>query len=207
MQVRFIQYAIIPILAILISLVAPETASSRVIIHKKEKFYRVHGKTGAQIYKNILKFGTKAGNYTHAIASTQVNFELKNLKGHLTSRTCKVDNVDIVVSIIYTYPKWVDRRRATPKVRKDWDRFMLYLRKHERHHGEIAIKTAKKYERVFKRSRGSVARKCEDWSNSVERKIGPLIARYHRQQAQYDRREHGRYGRIRRAQIALINGK
>lgn len=180
---------------------------ARVIVHEKEKFYSVRGKTGAQIVLNLLKSGTRISKSNHAIASTKIKFDIKNIKGRASRRSCKVSNVDIIVSLTYTYPKWRDYKRANPKARKSWDKFMREVKKHERKHGRIAVDVAHKVERGFKRGRGKVANKCEGWVNSVDRKIAPLIARHHRRQVLFDKREHTKYSRVTRSIIALIKTK
>ncbi|MFK5981135.1 MAG: DUF922 domain-containing protein [Rhizobiaceae bacterium] len=187
--------------------VSLSSVQARVIVHEKVKYYSVRGKSGAQTVLNLMKTGTRVSKTRHAIATTKVKFNFKNIKVRASRKNCKVSNIDVIVSLVYTYPKWRNYNRASPKTRKNWDKFMREVRKHERKHGSIAVDAAHKVERGFKRSRGKTAKKCNDWGASIKRKIAPLIVRHHRRQAQFDKREHKRYSRITRSMIALIKGK
>lgn len=201
------RYGILLAFALLIVSVGVANVQARVIVYEKEKFYSVRGETGVQIFLNLLKSSTKVSNSNHAIASTEIKFDIKNIKGLASRRNCKVSNVDVIVSLVYTYPKWRGYNRAGLKAKKNWDKFMREVRKHERKHGRIAVDAAHKIERGFKRGRGKVAKKCSDWGQSITRKVGPLIARHHKRQVQFDKREHNRYSRVTRSIIALIKSK
>lgn len=206
MRNTFLKNGLFLFLVFLISSAYLSNSHARVIVQEKEKFYSVRGKTGAQIYKNILKTGTKVSK-KHAIASTKMKFKFRNFKGQATRRNCKIGKVDVIVSLVYTYPKWRGYNGASAASKRNWDKFLKQLKRHEKKHGSIAIETARKAERAIKRSRGRVSKNCKGLADSVIRGVKLLVAKHHRQQALFDKREHSKYSRITRSTIALIKGK
>jgi len=180
------------------------TASARVIINERTKFYNVSGKNGQQLFKAILRRGPKVRNVGHAIASTGTSIRIRNVKTSVNRRECKVASVDVVVDITYTLPRWRGARRASPKLRRDWERFNARVVRHEQTHGRISREYAREVEKQIKSTRGRASRNCKNFGKSQIRSIQRLQRGVARRHARFDRRE-GRSGaRIRRLQRTLL---
>jgi len=101
----------------------------------------------------------------------------------------------------------VDYKHGSRQLRKQWDKFIRRLIKHEKHHGKIVLDVARSFERNIKRARGRVANECKDLRKSLDRKLDPLVATYLARQRRFDIRENRRYSRITQAQISLLRTK
>lgn len=201
-----IKNGILLIFAFLIVSVNLASVQARVIVHEKEKYYSVRGKTGAQIYKSISKNGPKVSK-KHVVAFTSTRFKLDNFKEKITRRYCKIAKIDVVVALVYTYPKWHGYKRGSAKSRNNWDKFIKLLERHEKRHGKISVEIARKIERLVKRAKGQTSRGCEGFKTTVIRGLKLLRVKHQKLNAQFDRREDFKYSKITRSMIALIEGK
>jgi predicted secreted Zn-dependent protease len=61
-------------------------------------------------------------------------------------RSCRLQDVSTEAHVVYTLPLWVDRAKASNTLQEAWDRFSNALTEHEKGHGQIAYKLAKRIE-------------------------------------------------------------
>ncbi len=179
-------------------------ASARVIINERTKYYSVSGKNGPQIFKSILRRGPKVRSVGHAIASTRTQLKLRNIKTVVNKRECKVTNVDVIVNITYTLPRWKGSRGASTKVRNNWKKFNARVVKHEQTHGRISREYAREIEKKIKSTRARASRKCRDFGKRQIRSISRLQRTIRKRHARFDRREGRRGARIRMLQRSLV---
>ena len=177
---------------------------ARVITTERTKTYPVGGKTGKEIARAIVATKLRASNTAHAIAITETRLDIINLRTAIRGGRCVVTNVDVKLDLIYTLPRWRDRERASPAVRKAWDRFVGKVERHELKHGAISKQFARRLNAAIRRSTGKTANKCRNFGARQAQKLEQLTQTYMRKHQQFDRRE-GRSGaRVRRLQQALI---
>lgn len=183
------------------------SADAKVRVKVKTVYYDIHGKTGFELTKSMIKRGPKAAGLEHAIASTKPDIDFGKPKAVQNSRYCKVQDVDIVVNITYTYPRWRNQKGASPQLRRAWKKLYGELVKHEETHGKILIETANRIYREILRERGTVARECKDFGNRIIRKMPHIMASYENRQRAFDRRESLGISRVNRLQKTLLYQK
>ncbi len=180
------------------------TASARVIINERTKYYSVSGKNGPQLFKSILRRGPKVRSVGHAIAATRSELKIRNIKTFVNKRECKITNVDVIMNITYTLPRWNGSRRASATVQNNWKKFNARVVKHEQTHGRISREYAREIEKKIKSTRARVSRNCKDFGERQLRSLSRLQRVITRRHARFDRREGRRGARIRMLQRSLI---
>ena len=185
--------------------VAPSDA--RVIIKERIKYYTVTGKTGRALSKSILKRGPKLSRQGHAIATTTIDFKVRNFKPGIRGRKCIVQSVDVNLTLTYKYPRWKNRRGASKTVRNTWDKFFKQIQKHERTHGKIAKEFARDVDRQIKRLSGRISRGCKDFGRGAAKKFARLVKNHETRQIRFDRRESRVLSRTTRLQVSLFKAK
>ena len=182
------------------------TAEARVIIKERTKHYNVSGNIGARIYKSMLRRGPRVKGLRHVLALTEVKWKVGKPEIKIRGRHCTVRDVDIKVTITYTFPRWTGRKKASKKMRALWDRYYAALKKHENRHGKIYKQLTYAYEKEIKRARGRVSRECDDFGKKAMKRLDRLRQSYDAKQAAFDRREMRRTSRITKLEQALVAG-
>ncbi|MBL4891153.1 MAG: DUF922 domain-containing protein [Rhizobiaceae bacterium] len=180
-------------------------AQARVIVNEKEKFYYIRGKTGEQILKSVLKSGPIVSK-EKTFGSTKIKFDFKNLRVLPLRGRCRITNIDVILTLLHTYPKWQNLKDANVASRKNWNRFSDQIRRHQRKRKSIAVRTAHKMERYLKQGRKAVLTKCGGLTKSGTRTLDSYIAAHNRRQAQFDMREQSNYSRTTRSLITFLEG-
>lgn len=67
-----------------------------------------------------------------------------------TAESCRVQTVSTEAHVTYTLPLWVDRPKASTALQDAWDRFSGALIEHEKGHGQLAHKLAKRIESAMR---------------------------------------------------------
>ncbi|MFZ1813902.1 MAG: DUF922 domain-containing protein [Rhizobiaceae bacterium] len=182
-------------------------SDAKVIVKQNTKYYSVKGLNGLEISKAMLVGGKKNINLRHAIAATATSFKFTNSKVKVDGRKCKLESIDINLSITYYYPKWQGRNQAGANVRRAWDVFYKELLRHEQTHGKIAIDFANQLEREMLKMSGNVVAGCRDFGSTAIFKLKSLSNQLKQKQAAFDRLEERSTSKISRLQIALLKSK
>lgn len=178
-------------------------ANSKVKISERTKYYSVSGKTGAQMFRSITRRGPKTRRDGHAIATTKTSIKFRNIKTAIEGRVCVIKNIDVILNLTYTLPRWRGSRHASPKTRKNWEKFLALVEKHEATHGRISREYARKLHARMKRLTGKVSRGCEDFGKFHSRSLRLAEKEFTRRHRAFDRREGRASSRIRRLQKSL----
>ncbi len=182
-------------------------ASAKLKITERTKFYNVSGKSGTQLFRSISRRGPKTRRDGHAIATTQTDLQVRNLRAGVKGRNCVITNVDVVVNLTYTLPRWRGNRRASAKLRKNWEKFAARVKKHEDTHGRISKEYARQLHTRLKRLKGRVSRDCRDFGKRQLRRLKRDERKFHRRHVAFDRREGRARSRVRLLQRAVIATK
>ena len=126
------------------------------------------------------------------------------MKFGIRGRNCVVESLNVFVDITYKYPRWRDRNRAKPNVRKAWDAFEARVEKHEETHGRISREYARSLEKKLKTLFGRKSKGCKDFGKFSERRLKQAYVGYLKRQRNFDIREGSARSRIRRLQAALL---
>ena len=111
---RHLVWRLLIVLFIAVSVI-PAEAKPKVTV--TTEYYAVTGNTIEELRQQMTAKGPKG---FWAYAEWRVNW----------SATCQVR-----LRITYTYPRWVNREQASPKLRERWDTFIANLITHEKGHG------------------------------------------------------------------------
>ncbi|MEL6752303.1 MAG: DUF922 domain-containing protein [Pseudomonadota bacterium] len=194
-------------LILIIVLLFTSPVWAKVNVTERTKTYTISGKNGQELSRSIVKKGLKAVNTRHAIATTQTRLRIRNVKTAIRRNRCVVTDVDVDLSLTYTYPRWVDRNKASPRIRKAWDKFYAQVVRHEEQHGRIAKDFARDVSKLVKRASGRVSRDCKDFGLTQRRKLERAASRSARRHARFDRREGRAFSRVRRLQRSLLRAQ
>ena len=190
------------VVAMMVIAITTEAALARVIVRERTRYYDVDGTTGAQLLASIRRRGSRGAGARHAIATTRVALQLK-VKPVIRGSRCVYANTTVVLDLTYRFPRWRGQRRASPRVRSAWKRFLSRIIAHERTHGRIAKKYAAKLDREYRRTSRSVRSGCTDRGNRQARRFARLLAGHDREHRRFDQREARASARVRRLQRAL----
>jgi predicted secreted Zn-dependent protease len=105
------------LLAVLFIAVTALPAEAKPKVTVTTEYYTVTGSTIEELRQQMTDKGPKG---FWGYAEWRVNW----------SSTCNVN-----LRITYTYPRWANREKASPKLRARWDRFIANLITHEKGHG------------------------------------------------------------------------
>lgn len=181
---------------------------ARVILKEKVKYYRVTGSTGAELYKSMVKNGPDhGGNKRNVLASTSFKFNFKNDNFTIRRNRCVLTNLDIVVDVTYTYPRWRGSKNASAETRKAWKKFEKIAVLHEKEHVKITRKFANDYERALKKSRRKASDDCAKQTVGEIFRTSYQIRKHERLHKRFDRRDLGKRGRGYKALLELVKAK
>ena len=112
-------------------------ANARLVIKENTKTYSVSGKTGKQVHARLGRSGPWKMRRKHAIAATQRLLDFNNIKFARRGNKCVIVKMDIHLSLTYYYPRWTNKKLASKKLQKSWNRFLRELVRHEKVHGKL----------------------------------------------------------------------
>ncbi len=183
-------------------------SQAKVILKEKVKYYSVSGNTGAELYKSMVKNGPDhGGNKRNVLASTSFKFNFKNDVFTIKRNRCILTNLDIVVDVTYTYPRWRGSKNASAETRRAWKKFEKIAVLHEKEHVKITRKFAKDYEKALMKSRRKASDDCAKQSVGEMFRTSYQIRKHERLHKRFDRRDLGKRGRGYKALLELVKAK
>jgi predicted secreted Zn-dependent protease len=186
---------------------AASDALAKVKVSEKTQYYPIEGRSGLDLGRAMLSGGKRTINLRHAIAATATEFRISDTDVKVENGRCVVRDLTVHLDIVYHYPKWAQKPRASRDVQRAWDAFYAELLVHERTHGRIARDYAQRLDRELRKVQGNVLVRCADFPQSAKRTFDGLLARLMREQAAFDQRENTKTSRISRLQTALFKAK
>lgn len=183
-------------------------AKARVLIKEKVSYYDVSGKTGREIFKSMLDRGPKLGRKNeHALATTQYEYDVKNVNVEIKNGRCVPKSLDVIVSVAYTYPRWRATKGAGRETRQAWKRFEKSVIWHEKQHVKIAKEYAVAYGKALKKARLKTSDNCTTASFGSVWRASSAALKHNRKQRQFDKRDLRPGGRGYEAQLNLIKAQ
>lgn len=188
---------------------SPLPALSDVILKESVTYYEVRGKSGRELFKSMVKNGPRVGRSgrDHALATTEYNYDIKNVDVEVRNGRCVPVDLDIVLSVKYTYPRWRARSGAKATTKQAWNRFNKTVIWHEKQHVRIAKELAQDYRKLLMKSRGRVSDQCNPSLLGSKWRIGMANLKHNRKQRQFDRRDLRPGGRGYEAQLNLLKAE
>jgi len=178
-------------------------AQAKLIIKEQVKFYQVSGRTGAQVHKKFGRRGPRWMRRKDGIAGIQRLVDLKNLKYSENGNMCKILSADIVLSLVYYFPKWTNKKSASPDVQKLWANFEKELVRHEKIHGSYFKDTTRHFYNKPLKSMTVSSKGCR---GSAQLAKAGLLKAYEKDEARhiaFDQREKRPSTRIRKMEKAF----
>ncbi len=189
------------------AMLVPASASAKIVVTEKIKYYPVKGRDGLEVSKAMLVGGSRTISMHHAIAATSTRFSISDAEVGVRNGRCVVNDVKVTLDIVYLYPKWSMKNSANPKVRKAWDRFYAELLVHEQTHGKYAKAAAARIEKELKSLSGTVALGCRDFGKFADRRFNKIADDLKKQQTAFDVKENRDSSKITKLQIALLKAE
>lgn len=156
------------------------------------RYYDVRGLSGGDIDRELARKGPIVDG-RRALAATAVSLRQAVQLG-VKGRGCAVVGATVTVRADVTLPRWRDRARGHPLLRKQWDGFAAFAAAHEQKHVDIANAYARKMERALRAIPS--ARDCGAISTRVARTTDRLLVEYSRAQDAFDVADQKRLGRL-----------
>lgn len=177
--------------ALVVGTSSAEPTMAQVKVVENVETYNVKGTTGAEILESVRKRQFKAAGSNHAIAVTAVDIALGNIQMRPRGRHCYVEQAEIILTLDYTYPIWVDAAKGSPRLRKAWENFTAELARHETRHAEIALERSNKMHRLYSRAKTQRLTNgdCADFDKSHYDKLNRYRQAAYRKHIRFDRKD------------------
>lgn len=183
------------------------SANARVIVKEQTKFYNVYAKDGPQLHRKLGRRGPWRMRRRHAIAATTRSYDIKNIKFAVRGKRCVVTNVDVHMSLIYYYPKWINKSSGSRKLQNLWGKFSKELIRHERTHGKFFKESMRLVERELLRTKGKISNNCSTMVDSVGKRLKRINSKGEAKHTAFDKREKRPSSKIRKLENAFVKTK
>ena len=193
----------LPIVSIL--LIGPVDA--KVIVKEQTKFYNVFAKDGKQLQRKLGRRGPWRLRRKHAIASTTRSYDIRNIKFAVRGNRCVVTSVDVHMSLIYYYPKWINKNQGSKKLQKLWKQFTKELIRHERVHGKFFKESMRIVEREILGAKEKVSANCSAMDKNLNKRLKNVNSKGEAKHAAFDKKEKRSSSKIRRLETAIVKTK
>ena len=194
--------------AVLTLCLAPHLASADPVIVKTYSYFTIHGRTGAELERELAKRGPMLeGTGTRHPGSTRIKLG-GSVNYENTSGRCRVREALVKVETRLTLPRWVDRNRAKRETVLVWDTLSSDIKRHEERHAEIARQYARKLEKALEGLEPE--RTCAKLELRVNATTQSIIQKHAADQDRFDRVEAAsferRLSRMLRFKVEKLNG-
>ena len=181
--------------ALVVLLAASVSAHAGVRATATTSTYKISGNSGQELIQEMDRKGPRQGYQARAIAQT--TYDVKwNVGWQANGGVCSPSQAEAIVYIKYRYPQLVGTSSAGVKNR--WDRFMAGVRKHEEHHGKLAVDMVSAAQKSIARIRSAGDPSCARAKQEASRIMGTTSAQYEARQRQFDAVEHQPGGNVER---------
>jgi predicted secreted Zn-dependent protease len=177
---------------------SPARADPKVIVETKT--YPVAGGSGAALVTAMDNHGPRQGFMARAIAQTSYTvdwrFEVQRM-----DRACRLVRAEPTLHVIYVFP---EANGLPPRLARRWTVFLRGVVQHEREHGRMAVEMVKAGERAVSALAFANDPSCNRTRREAQRRTDAVYAEYEVRQAAFDKREHGKGGKVEKLVDALI---
>lgn len=127
-----------PLLEVEVTPPPPVQPAPQVVVNSTTDYYTFQATTIREIQTHLNTQGPNVLGGEHSIAVTSYEFQV-SWDWLQTGATCVVDDVEVLLNLDYTYPRWEPVGSPLPMVYDEWDRFIQHVIAHEETHGQIAL--------------------------------------------------------------------
>lgn len=149
------------------------------------RFYEVTGRNSRDLERSLATTGPPA------FEAVTDYFVEPSFAYQETDTGCELSSLDVLVDIVITYPRWVDRERAPRRLQRHWEIRMARLEIHENGHAVLAFMGAVDvYNAMIIHSSAPT---CEMLRSRLDASFNEAFSQMRSEQLRYDRvTEHGR---------------
>lgn len=147
--------------------------------------YEVRGLTAADIWRDINRKGPHQrhrGLYAQAEAQIRYGWDAKYVRSR---SSCRVQSAVVGLDVKIVLPSWVDQARGGAALRRAWSNYIAEVRRHEDHHKDIALATARELDRAI--SAAPAFRSCGELKRHIQAECDRILRREEAVQAHFDR--------------------
>ena len=157
--------------------------------HRK---HRVDGTTARALVSNMQRHPF-AGDHGGAFANIRPRYTL-SVDTKESSGQCRPTEVDVKINFVITLPEATQRARMSASVRKAWDNFVAFAKRHENTHRSSYIGCAKSFVSRAMRERGE---SCFAVESAIRRMFDKAKRDCEVKQVNFDRSQRGAVTRLR----------
>jgi len=173
-----------------------ETQAGEITIKEKTSFYRITGKTTADLAHSMSRRGPYSRQHRKrawATASRDMSYQLTRQK---IKKGCKVKAASVRLKISYKMPKPASLNGMTRRERRKWAKMYSLLDRHERTHGKFYRQFARNVQRKLKRLRPT--RTCRQLDQKAAALVKKLSEADSLKNDRFDARDRSTYRRVER---------
>jgi len=182
-------------------------ANARLVIKEYTKTYGVSGKTGKEVHAKLGRSGPWKMRRKHAIAATQRVLDFNQIKFASRGNKCVIVKMDIHLSLTYYYPRWTNKKYASKKAQKLWNRFLVELVRHEKVHGKLFKATARQIDKELKKISKKTFKNCRTMSSVVKSSLTKTFKKGRAKHSAFDRREKRPTANVRKLEMAFYKSR
>jgi predicted secreted Zn-dependent protease len=165
------------------------------------RYYKITGKTGMELLRDMNRKGPRHGFLTKAIAQTQFKTDLR---GDIVRQNgvCRTKNAGYSMRITYVYPQPTNKLDAA--LAKRWRAFQATNVEHEQMHGRLGRKLVGDMNRVLRGFKMADKQSCRKAEAALTKQLDAIIVAYNKAQTEFDKREHRAGGPVEKSILALV---
>ena len=179
---------------------SPARADPKVAVETKT--YPVAGRSGAALVMAMGNHGPRQGFMARAIAQTSYTVDW-GFEVQRDNRACRLVHAEPTLRVTYVLP---EARGLSPDLARRWKVFLRGVVRHERVHGRMALAMVKDAVKAVAGLAFVNDPSCNRTRREAQRRADAVYAQYEARQVAFDRREHGKGGRVEKLVKALIGG-
>lgn len=172
-------------------------------IRTVERHYDIGGATVQAIERQLARRGPRLGGHKGHPAATRMEFNTR-VDYVETDRGCRVSGVRVRLVATMTLPRWKRPAGASADTARFWNALDADIRRHEKHHADIAASHARKLERAL--TGLSSPDDCKALEARVETITNRIMKRNDEAHAAFDRKEGSEFEQRLRKLIAERKG-
>jgi predicted secreted Zn-dependent protease len=181
--------------ALVVLLAASVSAHAGVRTTTTTSTYAISGNSGPELMQEMDRKGPRQGYRASAIAQT--TYDVKwDLGWQVNGGTCSPSRADALLKIKYRYPELT--ATSSQGLKNRWAKFLVGVRRHEEHHGELATQMVSSAQKSIAQIRSAGDPSCARAKREASRIMQATSARYEARQRNFDAVEHQPGGKVER---------
>lgn len=179
----------------------PAPAVAQPVVREETVHYAINGRTGMELYQDMVRRGPRHGFLSKAIAQTKYKVTPRGDWRHRDG-TCGLVNAGYTLELTYTYPRPSSKLPA--ELERRWKTFIAETTVHEKTHGRLALKMARELDRRLRTFSMKDHRGCWRARSTLERELAAIFQAYEKKQIAFDNKEHREGGAVQKTALKLI---